>query len=445
MRNPDGVRPWQHVLEPLGGYLLLGARLAGAAAPTRAASASARPGTSARAPRTRRPVRDVVEALVEAWGGGSWEDRRDPRRAARGRRCSGSSIEKAHARLGWTPALALRGDGPADRRLVPRLPRRRAGQRRRSPRCAWQQIRGLPGVDDATRRTLERKLTAEILERVRQIARLRQEAERRVRAGQDAGAVRGPGLRRGGDGEPRRERRSTSGSRAAAGTGGSRTSSPRWYGVAARAARELRLVGEPARGRRAHLAQLGERRLRPGDEVITVAAGFPTTVTPDRPERAASRCSSTSSSPPTTSTSARSRRRSSPRTRAVMLAHTLGNPFDLDAVAAFCARARPLAHRGQLRRARLDATAAGRPAPSATSATLSFYPPHHITMGEGGAVLTRRRRAAARRRELPRLGPRLLVRRRARTTPAASASSGSSASCRAATTTSTSTATSATT
>jgi CDP-glucose 4,6-dehydratase len=101
VRNPDGVRPWQHVLEPLGGYLLLGARLA----------ASEPPDARARfaeawnfGPRTEdaRPVRDVVDAVVAAWGSGGWEDRRDPG-APHEAGLLRLSVEKAQARLGWAP------------------------------------------------------------------------------------------------------------------------------------------------------------------------------------------------------------------------------------------------------------------------------------------------------------------------------------------------------
>ncbi len=122
--------------------------------------------------------------------------------------------------------------------------------------------------------------------------------------------------------------------------------------------------------------------------MITVAAGFPTTVNPiiqnglvpvfvdvDDPDVQHRRA-------------ACSRRRCSARTRAIMVAHTLGNPFDLDAVTAFAREARPVADRGLLRRARLDLPRARRSARFGDLATVSFYPAHHITMGEGGCVLT---------------------------------------------------------
>jgi CDP-6-deoxy-D-xylo-4-hexulose-3-dehydrase len=131
--------------------------------------------------------------------------------------------------------------------------------------------------------------------------------------------------------------------------------------------------------------KLGERAIKPGDEVITVAAGFPTTVNPliqfgcipvfididiptyniniDLIESAIS-----------------------PKTKAIMLAHTLGNPFNLDAVMY-------LAKKYNLWVIEDDCDSLGatyRDKKTGTFgdlATLSFYPAHHITMGEGGAVL----------------------------------------------------------
>jgi CDP-6-deoxy-D-xylo-4-hexulose-3-dehydrase len=132
--------------------------------------------------------------------------------------------------------------------------------------------------------------------------------------------------------------------------------------------------------------KLGQRRLRRGDEVITLAAGFPTTVNAiihnglvpvfvdiqlgtynidvSHLEEAVG-----------------------PRTRAIMLAHTLGNPFDLDSV-------RETAKRHDLWLIEDNCDALGsiyRNKPTGTFgdlATVSFYPAHHITMGEGGCVLT---------------------------------------------------------
>ena len=110
VRNPDGVRPWQHVLEPLGGYLLLGARLAGADLVARPSTGSGR-AEGARfceawnfgpRPEDARPVREVVAALVREWGSGRWEDRRDPG-APHEAGLLRLSIDKAQARLGWLP------------------------------------------------------------------------------------------------------------------------------------------------------------------------------------------------------------------------------------------------------------------------------------------------------------------------------------------------------
>jgi len=133
-------------------------------------------------------------------------------------------------------------------------------------------------------------------------------------------------------------------------------------------------------------SKLGDRQLRPGDEVITVAAGFPTTVNPmiqhglvpvfldvdlgtydidvTRLEEAIS-----------------------PRTRAVILAHTLGNPFDVDAITALAKR-----HDLWLAEDSCDALGSTYRGKNVGGfgdlATVSFYPAHHITMGEGGCVLT---------------------------------------------------------
>lgn len=231
----------------------------------------------------------------------------------------------------------------------------------------------------------ERQLTAEILERVREIARLRQHDEPAFVPGKSpvryAGRVYGEeelsnvvesGLEfwlTAGRWHRRLEERLAE-----------------WYGV-----EHARLVNSGSSANllavaalRSHL--LGDRRLRAGDEIITVAAGFPTTVAPalqfglvpvfvdvelpgyniDVAQLEAAR---------------------SPRTRAVMVAHTLGNPFDLVAVRAFCDR-----HGLWLVEDNCDAAGSlyrGRKTGTfGDLATLSFYPPHHMTMGEGGAVLT---------------------------------------------------------
>jgi CDP-glucose 4,6-dehydratase len=97
VRSPDSVRPWQHVLEPLGGYLLLGARLLGPEAPRCSEAWNFGPRWD-----DARPVRDLVDAVIAAWGSGTWDDRRDPA-APHEAEVLRLSIEKAQARLGWAP------------------------------------------------------------------------------------------------------------------------------------------------------------------------------------------------------------------------------------------------------------------------------------------------------------------------------------------------------
>jgi CDP-glucose 4,6-dehydratase len=97
VRNPGGVRPWQHVLEPLGAYLLLGARLLGPDA-----ASFAEPWNFGPRLEDARPVRDVVEALIAAWGSGSWDDIHDPA-APHEAGLLRLAIDKAAARLGWAP------------------------------------------------------------------------------------------------------------------------------------------------------------------------------------------------------------------------------------------------------------------------------------------------------------------------------------------------------
>jgi len=136
--------------------------------------------------------------------------------------------------------------------------------------------------------------------------------------------------------------------------------------------------------------KLGERRIRPGDEVITVAAGFPTTVAPVIQYGAVPVFVDISL--PTYNVEVTQLEAAlSPRTRAVMLAHTLGNPFDLAAVREFCDR-----HELWLIEDNCDALGSryryrGQWRYTGTIGhlgTSSFYPPHHMTMGEGGAVYT---------------------------------------------------------
>ena len=135
---------------------------------------------------------------------------------------------------------------------------------------------------------------------------------------------------------------------------------------------------------------LGESRVKRGDEVITVAAGFPTTVTPVI-QYGAVPVFVDVTIPQYNIDVARLEEAYSEKTKAVMIAHTLGNPFDLAAVKAFCDR-----HGLWLVEDNCDAlgtryTMNGEEKFTGTIGdigTSSFYPPHHMTMGEGGAVYT---------------------------------------------------------
>ena len=133
--------------------------------------------------------------------------------------------------------------------------------------------------------------------------------------------------------------------------------------------------------------ELGPRRLKPGDEVISTAVSFPTTINP------IIQCGAVpvlvdAAAPTYDALPEHIAAAVTPKTRAIVLAHTLGNPFDLKAVREIadrhdlwlvedCCDALGSRHGGQL------VSSAG------DLATFSFYPAHHITMGEGGAVATR--------------------------------------------------------
>jgi len=133
---------------------------------------------------------------------------------------------------------------------------------------------------------------------------------------------------------------------------------------------------------------LKDRRLKPGDEVITTATGFPTTINPII-QNGLIPVFLDVNIPTYNIDVSRLEEAWSDKTRAIMVAHTLGNPFDLSAIKAFadkyglwliedCCDA-------------LGATYDGKPVGTfGHIATCSFYPAHHITMGEGGAVLTDR-------------------------------------------------------
>ncbi len=132
--------------------------------------------------------------------------------------------------------------------------------------------------------------------------------------------------------------------------------------------------------------KLGDRAIQPGDEVIGVAAGFPTTVNPILQFGAVPVFVDVDRLTHNIDAS-KIEAAISPKTKAIMLAHSLGNPFNLDVVTAICKKynlwliedccdALGTTYRGQMVGTFGDI------------ATLSFYPAHHITMGEGGAVFT---------------------------------------------------------
>ncbi|MBI4351548.1 MAG: lipopolysaccharide biosynthesis protein RfbH, partial [Elusimicrobia bacterium] len=132
--------------------------------------------------------------------------------------------------------------------------------------------------------------------------------------------------------------------------------------------------------------ELGARRIRPGDEVITVAAGFPTTVTPII-QYGAVPVFADVELPSYNIDCSLLGKALSKKTMAVMLAHTLGNPFNIKAVKEFCSK-----HKLWLIEDNCDALGS-RYAGKYTGTfgdigASSFYPPHHMTMGEGGAVYT---------------------------------------------------------
>jgi CDP-6-deoxy-D-xylo-4-hexulose-3-dehydrase len=187
--------------------------------------------------------------------------------------------------------------------------------------------------------------------------------------------------------------------------------------------------------------QLGARKLVRGDEVITVAAGFPTTVAPIVQYGAVPVFVDVD--PVTANVDATQLEDAwSPRTKAVFLAHTLGNPFDVATVQAFCEE-----YALWLIEDNCDALGSrygGRLTGGfGHIGTSSFYPPHHMTMGEGGAVYTDSDELAAIVRSAT--GGAIASARAASTTSVAAVSTATSAHCRTATTTSTCSRTSAST
>ncbi len=138
--------------------------------------------------------------------------------------------------------------------------------------------------------------------------------------------------------------------------------------------------------------KLGDRRLKPGDEVVTVAAGFPTTVAPILQNNLVPVFVDVNLSD-YTAIPDQLREAVGPRTRAIMMAHTLGVPFDLDVVGDLAKKHDLWVIEdncdalGSRYRGRLTGT-------FGDLGTMSFYPAHHITMGEGGCVVTNDERLA---------------------------------------------------
>ncbi|MFN2547193.1 MAG: lipopolysaccharide biosynthesis protein RfbH [Myxococcales bacterium] len=231
----------------------------------------------------------------------------------------------------------------------------------------------------------EKRLSDEILDRVRRLARLRLEKEREFEAGRTpvryAGRVYD-------EEEMANLVESSLEFWLTAGRWHRQLEKElaEWYGL-----KHARLVNS---GSSANLVAvtaltshlLGDKRLKPGDEVITAAAGFPTTVAPIL-QNGLVPVFVDVTLPTYNIDVSRLEQAYGPRTRAVVVAHTLGNPFDLAAVVAFCKK-----HDLWLVEDNCDASGsryAGRKTGTfGHLCTLSFYPPHHMTMGEGGAVLT---------------------------------------------------------
>src|ERR1043166_8994866 len=236
---------------------------------------------------------------------------------------------------------------------------------------------------DADDKRLERELTEEILERVRKIGELRGRSQPfvpgstpikyagRVYDADDMSALAESAVEfwlTGG----RWHRRLEDGL-------------AKWYGV-----KTARLVNSGSSANLIAVASLmshvwGDRRMKRGDEVITVAAGFPTTVAPFL-QFGVVPVFVDISAPAYNVDAELLETALSDKTRAVAVAHTLGNPFDVARVKAFCDR-----HGLWLIEDNCDAAGAlydGRKTGTfGDLATLSFYPPHHMTTGEGGAVL----------------------------------------------------------
>ena len=126
---------------------------------------------------------------------------------------------------------------------------------------------------------------------------------------------------------------------------------------------------------------MGDRRIMPGDEVITVAAGFPTTIAPII-QYGAVPVFVDMTIPQYNMDASMLEDALSDKTKAIMIAHTLGNPWDLGAIKEFCDKHNALGSKYTINGEEKFTGTIG------DIGTSSFYPPHHMTMGEGGAVYT---------------------------------------------------------
>lgn len=239
-------------------------------------------------------------------------------------------------------------------------------------------------VENLSRKLQEKKLLGEILERVKQIAALRNEEEAPFEPGKTP-------VRYAGRVYDANEMTNLVESAVEFWLTSGRwhrkleRDLAKWYGLSF-----ARLVNSGSSANLVATAALmsprwGDRRMRAGDEMITVAAGFPTTVTPAMQMGVVPVFIDVELGTYNVDVS-RLEQALSPKTKAVMMAHTLGNPFDIDAVKAFCEK-----HDLWFVEDNCDASGSlykGRKTGTfGDLATLSFYPPHHMTMGEGGAVL----------------------------------------------------------
>jgi CDP-6-deoxy-D-xylo-4-hexulose-3-dehydrase len=236
------------------------------------------------------------------------------------------------------------------------------------------------------RKSEERRITGEIVERMRQLARLRaEEAQEPFVPGQSpvryAGRVYG-------EEEMANLAEASAEFWLTAGRWHRRleTELAGWYGV-----KHARLVNSGSSANLLAVAALSSHQLGDRDDLVarlqpTVAAGFPTTVAP-MIQHGLVPVFVDVDVPTCNADVALLEAARSPRTRAVMMAHTLGNPFDLAAVKAFCDR-----HDLWLVEDNCDAAGSTFQGKKTGTfghlSTLSFYPPHHMTTGVGGAVLT---------------------------------------------------------